>query len=52
MTKSFLIWSQSEDFHFIDLIKELVVSYVTQEECLILTVISMKGRNGCSYYWH
>jgi GTPase SAR1 family protein len=37
-----LIW-QEEDAHFIDLIRELTVSYVSQPECLILVTISMKG---------
>jgi vacuolar protein sorting-associated protein 1 len=34
---------QEEQSHFIDLIRDLAVSYVSQEECFILVTISMKG---------
>ena len=34
---------QPEDEHFIGLIRDLAESYVSQEECLILLTISMKG---------
>jgi GTPase SAR1 family protein len=37
------IISNTKEDHFIDLIKNLVDSYVSQEECLILVAISMKG---------
>jgi hypothetical protein len=34
---------KTEEEYFIDLIRDLAVSYIKQEECLILVVISMKG---------
>ena len=37
------IISNTKEEHFIELIKSLVESYVSQEECLILVAISMKG---------
>lgn len=43
LSRTLLITQQAENFRFIELIRELVISYVAQEECLILTVISMQG---------
>jgi GTPase SAR1 family protein len=48
-TLSCFLTLEPEDDHFIDLIKDLTRFYVSQEDCLVLLAITMKGTGSFHY---